>query len=405
MKQKIVIFLLFVLVARVDIYAQDHVFTGSFEACKEKAQQEGKIILIDLYFEGCMPCKEMDEQVFPNAEVVRRLALDFILYKTDVFKEDDGMKLARKYAASGFPSYVAVDGMGRAIAIEAGFMAIDRFIPFLQQLKNKREEQQFLAFDTNLDNVYPASYNYRYMRKGEKGDFAELPFFLKGKSLYDEIPFVVSTLVNTTEVNECVYAHLPELIERYSGTLLLNKVNKLVEQRLQAFGKQQHLDSIAVTLNRVRPVYNDRLWSVYLPIHINNYYKGSKDALVYLDLMDKYSFFSSWDERSNALAEVIIDQKYNKKALTRLSDLFLEEKRRKPLAPVDNYKFAIIYAYLGDWNGAKKEVSLLLQHDFSASRLTLKDTDIIALKEAVEQEDISRFQPVVAKKTLAITMN
>lgn len=405
MKQKILILLLFVLGARVGIYAQDYVFTGSFEACKEKAQQEGKIILIDLYFEGCMPCKQMDEQVFPNAEVARRLASDFILYKTDVFKEEDGMKLARKYAASGFPTYVAVDAAGKVLDIEAGFMAVNRFIPFLQQLKNKREEQQFLAFDTYLEYVYPASYNYRYMRKGEKGDFGELPFFLKGKSLYDEVPFVVSTLVNTQEVNEWVYAHLPELIERYSGTLLLNKVNKLVEQRLQAFGKQQHLDSIAVTLNRVRPVYNDRLWSVYLPIHINNYYKGSKDALVYLDLMDKYSLFSSWDERSNALAEVIIDQKDNKKALTRLSALFLEAKKSKPFAPVDNYKFAIIYAYLGDWNGAKKEMSLLLQQDISTSRLTLKDTDITALKEAVEQKNISHFQPVVAKKALAITMN
>lgn len=138
MKNKMLklLFVCFLVGLNNEILAQqEHVFKGTFEDCKKQAAKENKMILVDLYFEGCMPCKEMDDKVFPDPEVVKVLEPNFLLYKTDVFKEEDGKKLARKYAASGFPTYVILDASGKAILIEAGFFWSTSFCAFARKSK------------------------------------------------------------------------------------------------------------------------------------------------------------------------------------------------------------------------------------------------------------------------------
>ncbi len=408
MKKTILLYLMTVLLVGVHTSSsaqQNHLFTGSFEACKAQAAKENKMIVIDLYFEGCMPCKQMDDQVFPDPAVVKLLTPDFILFKTDVFKEEDGMKLARKYGASGFPTYVMVDAAGKAMLIEAGFFAVDRFVPLLQKAKALRDAGQFLAFDTDLDKKYPAYYNHRYMRKGEKGEIAELRTYLQGKDLSQEVPFVVSTLVNDAEINQFVYANLPLLVQKYSSTLLLNKVNTIAGQKLQEHGQLKQLDGLKKTLDYIRPVYNDRLWTVFMPSFIASYYKGGQDADAYLTLAESYDIFPTWAHRSNALGEVIIAQKDNAVFLERLKKEYLTEQRKSELDNSDQYKLSLIYAYLGDYQAAAASLQPLLTLDLSSPMYALKSEDVQALQAAIAKKDLRAFQAKNVKKAIPMKMD
>lgn len=384
---------------------QEHVFKGTFEDCKKQAAKENKMILVDLYFEGCMPCKEMDEKVFPDPEVVKVLEPNFLLYKTDVFKEEDGKKLARKYAASGFPTYVILDASGKAILIEAGFFGVRRFVPLLEKAKKLKSTGTFLAFDTDMDKKYPDAYNYRFMRSGEKGDGASLTSFLQGKDLLDEVSFVSSTMVSSPEITNRIYDNLPQFLGKYGSSLLMNPVNRVAEQRIEAFGKAQQLDSFHETLKHIRPVYNERLWSVFLPNLVRSYYKGSKNAEVYLSLASQYEIFPSWAHRSNALGEIIIDQKDNPAFLKKLKEEYTTAFKTGESDITDAYKLSLICAYLGDFQEAKSVSEALIDEKMPYQFLAIKKEDVDALKSVIANKKLTGFQAKDVKKPIGFTMD
>lgn len=384
---------------------ENHVFKGSFEDCKKQAAEENKMILVDLYFEGCMPCKEMDDKVFPDPEVVKILKPDFLLYKTDVFKEEDGMKISRKYAASGFPTYMVMDPSGKTILIESGFFGVSRFIPLLQKAKSMRDAGQFLAFDNDTDKEYPTFYNYRYLRKGEKGDASDLSTFLAGKDLQEEVPFVVSTLVNAPEINAWTYSHLPILLDKYGSSLLRNKVTRLAEQKIQIFGQTKQLDSLYKTLDYIRPVFNDRLWSVFLPSFVTAYYKGSQDADTYLALIDKYKLYPTWAQRSNALGQVIIDQKGNKSLLEKLRNEYLGAEREGSLDFTDTYKLTLLHFYVGDYQKASTGVDILLKSDLSNPYYKVKKADLESLQTAIAKKEPKLFEAKNMEKVIPFRLD
>ncbi|MGE8424097.1 MAG: thioredoxin family protein, partial [Sphingobacterium siyangense] len=179
------------------LYAQEKIVQGTYADCQALAKKENKLILIDLYFVGCMPCAEMDKQVFPDPAVVSELKANYILYKTDVMKEMDGKRLARKYGAPGFPTYVIVNPDGKTLLTESGFFGVDRFVPLLKEAVQRSKSELFLAFNNSLDNNYPAPYSERFIKTDEKHDFAELEGYLdQQKDLFGETAFLANSVTS-----------------------------------------------------------------------------------------------------------------------------------------------------------------------------------------------------------------
>lgn len=52
-----------------------------------RAAAEGKPVVIDVFADWCIPCKELDERTFPDPEVARRLA-GFVRLKVDLTRDD-----------------------------------------------------------------------------------------------------------------------------------------------------------------------------------------------------------------------------------------------------------------------------------------------------------------------------
>ena len=386
--------------------AQEKIFQGSYAECQALAKKENKLILIDLYFVGCMPCAEMDKQVFPDPVVMKELNDNYILYKTDVMKETDGKKLARKYGAPGFPTYVIVSPEGKTILTESGFFGVDRFVPLLKEAVQRNKSGQYLAFNNTLDNNYPAAYSERFIKTGEKHDFAELEGFLEQqKDLFNETAFLANSVTSFTKYNNWAYDNLPKLIKRYGGNLLRNKISTIAKVKSKQYGAAQQLDSLNTMLTYIRPTFNDKLWEVFLPGFVTSYYAGSQNAASYFALIDEYKLYPTWDERSNAFGPVIMDQSKNPTILKSIRAEYLAAAQRNTLDPVDSYRLILLNYYLKDFDQASKGMEKLLKSDLTSPFLNIDKKDLQDLREAIQRKDASLYKAKDIKKIIPFKLS
>lgn len=86
-------------------------FKGSWKEVLNEAQQQQKMVFVDVYTEWCGPCKYMDRAVFTDADVARKYAAHFIAYKLDAEK-GEGVELARRYNVGAYPTFLFLNSGG-----------------------------------------------------------------------------------------------------------------------------------------------------------------------------------------------------------------------------------------------------------------------------------------------------
>jgi len=78
--------------------------------------------MVDFYADWCGWCKELDDQVFPNPQIVDA-AQDFVSVKVDT---DRNPELSMKYRADALPLIVFMDADGKVLHRIEGFVpAVD----------------------------------------------------------------------------------------------------------------------------------------------------------------------------------------------------------------------------------------------------------------------------------------
>lgn len=400
------LFMLCLIIGQLSAQAPDQSFKGSFEECKALAKKENKLILIDMHFVGCMPCAEMDKRVLPDPSVQKVIQDNYILYKTDVMKEMDGKKLARKYGAGGFPTYVILNSEGKAILTESGFFGVNRFVPLLQKAMLMNKDHDYLAFDTNLDKDYPAAYSERYIKTGVNHSFSELePYLAQQQDLFTEVAFLANSVTNFAQYNDWTYDNLPKLIDMYGGNLLMNKTSNLAKVKSKELGSQKDVAELRKLFNYIRPVFNDRIWSVYLPAFVADYYSSSKDARTYLSLMEEYNLYPNWELRSNALGQVILDQKSDKDLLSKILTAYTAQQAKGPLEFSDQYKLILLYTYLGNFEQAERAMESFVKNEFNNPYYKISKDEALAMQAAIKRKDANGFEAKVLKRTLGISMD
>jgi thiol:disulfide interchange protein len=85
----------------------------SLEEAQKLAQQENKLIFIDLYTTWCGPCKLMAKNIFTLKSVGDHYNANFVNAKIDMEK-GEGIDIAKKYDVKVFPTYLFIDGNGDA---------------------------------------------------------------------------------------------------------------------------------------------------------------------------------------------------------------------------------------------------------------------------------------------------
>lgn len=102
----------------------------TFEAAKELAKEEDKLIFIDCHTSWCGPCKKMAATSFKDDEVSQVFNERFISLKVDIEKDADGPELARLYKIKAYPTCLILNPNGKLLKERVGFMTSDQLIAF-----------------------------------------------------------------------------------------------------------------------------------------------------------------------------------------------------------------------------------------------------------------------------------
>jgi thiol-disulfide isomerase/thioredoxin len=100
---------------------------SEWKAILQRARDEKKLIFLDAYASWCGPCKWMEKNVFPNAEVAEVYNKYFVSARIDMEK-GEGKELAKRYNVRMYPTYIFVNGEGEQVHRALGSMEAAKFI-------------------------------------------------------------------------------------------------------------------------------------------------------------------------------------------------------------------------------------------------------------------------------------
>jgi|GEM_PF-1494017 len=132
---------------------------NSFEEIKALAKATRKNIFIDAYATWCSPCKLMDQDIYPRAEVGRWYNANFISVKVqmDQTRQDtepikmwykDAKWLQEHFGVTTFPSYLFLDANGVLLHRAIGLLTADQFLKLGMDAidPNRNFNQQVILF-------------------------------------------------------------------------------------------------------------------------------------------------------------------------------------------------------------------------------------------------------------------
>ncbi|MCZ8156334.1 MAG: thioredoxin family protein [Leptospira sp.] len=86
--------------------SSETVWESSIQRGMQRAKEENKPILIDVYADWCTYCKVLEKEIFPDKEVSKLLE-GFITVRLD---GEEFPNLRQKYAIEGYPTILFIDG-------------------------------------------------------------------------------------------------------------------------------------------------------------------------------------------------------------------------------------------------------------------------------------------------------
>ena len=126
--------LFFFLLSQFQINAQGINWqTGSFEYILNKAKSQKKLIYVDVYTTWCTPCKQMDVEVFANANVGNFFNDNFINYKINGEKSE-GKDLVEYFELESYPTSIFIDGDWNVVQKLEGFRSVERSLEYAEKM-------------------------------------------------------------------------------------------------------------------------------------------------------------------------------------------------------------------------------------------------------------------------------
>ncbi|MBA6377548.1 MULTISPECIES: protein-disulfide reductase DsbD [unclassified Colwellia] len=106
-------------------------------AAVDNANAQGKTVMVDLYADWCIACKEFEEYTF-NAPQVQKVLSNTVWLQIDMtdFDSTDNAEFAEKYQVLGLPSILFFDQQGKELTQQrvTGFMGAEEFTEHLQKI-------------------------------------------------------------------------------------------------------------------------------------------------------------------------------------------------------------------------------------------------------------------------------
>ncbi|MEE8336220.1 MAG: thioredoxin family protein, partial [Candidatus Neomarinimicrobiota bacterium] len=146
---------------------------GPLSNILERAEKD--LVLVDFETDWCKWCKVLDENTYPDPEVIKFARKNMVGFKIDAEK-GAGINLARKYNVTGFPTLVIMDNDGREIDRIIGYMPPEPFLKELKRIKNGVETIKALELrveknpgqELSISNLAEKYENAGYFEKASK---------------------------------------------------------------------------------------------------------------------------------------------------------------------------------------------------------------------------------------------
>lgn len=85
----------------------------------DKAKAENKLVFLDFYTTWCLPCKLMEQDVYPDRRLGEFMNENFINYKVNA-EQGNGVNLATLYNVEGYPTLLFLDTQGNVLERKLG---------------------------------------------------------------------------------------------------------------------------------------------------------------------------------------------------------------------------------------------------------------------------------------------
>jgi len=257
----------------IALKAQTQSTEESWVQAKKQAQTEKKLIFVDLYFTGCMPCAQMDKEVFPDPKVAAVLSADFVTFKSDILKEEIGKKLCMKYGVTGFPTFLFMNADGKVIDIAGGFQNVEQFTALLQNAKDAAKKGIFKKYSTEIqEKDYPDFYKQAYLDGKRNVPFEVIDTYLKSKDASDEISFVIVTGLRVgKQYDDPFLFNSKKFAKDYGRWSVTNHVFTILQRKKKEYEKKKDLKGFTDLVNDSKELYTPEEFTKYSGILLKDF--------------------------------------------------------------------------------------------------------------------------------------
>ena len=127
-------------------------FDGAFEEALALAEEEDKLVFVDVYTMWCGPCIVMQETVFPLPEVGEFFNERFVNLKLDMENEEqNGPELGARYQIGVVPTYLILDTDGTELGRATGGASANQFISMISRVLGE-STSTFVAMQNRYDS-------------------------------------------------------------------------------------------------------------------------------------------------------------------------------------------------------------------------------------------------------------
>ena len=145
------------------LYSQINFENGTLFELFYKAENEKKVIMVDVYTDWCVWCVELERLVYSRPEVYNYANANLLNYKIDAEK-GEGVAFSRKYKVEGFPTILFLTADGKEIDRIYGYYPAEEFMQMMTDYSNKRNTYSELTARLR-NNPKDVETNYRFAEK------------------------------------------------------------------------------------------------------------------------------------------------------------------------------------------------------------------------------------------------
>ncbi len=102
------------MMTSISAFSSTKFFESNFEEARVRAQEEGKMLLLDFYASWCAPCRFMESTTFQDETVSSVLNEKFVPVKIDI-DDFDGYALKEHFDVKVLPTFIIFSSDGKVI--------------------------------------------------------------------------------------------------------------------------------------------------------------------------------------------------------------------------------------------------------------------------------------------------